>query len=407
MKNMLVIIKKELRRFFTDRRMLLAMFLPGILIFGFYRLMGNFFQSGIFESNTTDVTYKIAYTDNYASDTTNLPKLLTMFDTGYMQTDSVKQANNKAEYIKVSVDKIAEYKNKVKNKEITLFVEYTTNFEEKILSTDPGFNNINIFYNGEDGDSENLQSTMTSFIPYAYNNYMVNTEIKDGAPAIVETNLSESDGSAMAGKIIGFVLPMITVSMLYSTVISFCPESISGEKERGTLASILMTPIKRSEYALGKIVALSAVAAISGIVSFLGLIGSLPSLMGGMSLGLSFGQIVLLLLIIISTLLLFVGFGVLISAIANTVKEAASYLGPCTMLFMVLSLIPSILGLTSTGLAFVPVLNLSVCISALLTNAANVTLLFTFSIITNLAITGLFVFLVTRLFNKERFVLGQ
>ena len=407
MKNVLTILKKELKRFFTDRRMLFAIFLPGIVIFAFYKMMGSFFQSNIFSSNASDVTYKIAYTDNYKSDTTELPKLLSVFDAAYMNTDTVKNANVKADYVKIPADKVSEYKEKIKSNEYTLLIEFTTNFEEQILATDPGFNNINIFFNGENSDSETLEGKMTTYIPYAYNNYMVNTEIKDGQAKLVETNLSESDGSAMASKIVGFVLPMITVSMLYSTVISFCPESISGEKERGTLASILMTPIKRSEYVIGKIIALSIVAALSGIVSFLGLVGSLPSLMGMTTLPLNVGQVILLLLIIISTLLLFVGFGVMVSAVANSVKEAASYLGPCTMLFMVLALIPSIAGLNSIGFAFIPVVNLAVCIGAVLSNAANVTLLFTFSIVTNLALTGLFIFIVTRLFNKERFVLGQ
>lgn len=41
MKNLWTIIKKELRRFFTDKRMLMALLLPGILIFIVYSVMGN------------------------------------------------------------------------------------------------------------------------------------------------------------------------------------------------------------------------------------------------------------------------------------------------------------------------------------------------------------------------------
>ena len=36
MKNILTILKKELRRFFTDSRMLLGIFLPGVMIFAIY-----------------------------------------------------------------------------------------------------------------------------------------------------------------------------------------------------------------------------------------------------------------------------------------------------------------------------------------------------------------------------------
>ena len=44
MKNVLTIIKKELRRFFTDRRMLLSLILPGLIIFLIYSVMGEFIE---------------------------------------------------------------------------------------------------------------------------------------------------------------------------------------------------------------------------------------------------------------------------------------------------------------------------------------------------------------------------
>ena len=41
MKNLWTIIKKELKRFFTDKRMMMALLLPGILVFILYSIMGN------------------------------------------------------------------------------------------------------------------------------------------------------------------------------------------------------------------------------------------------------------------------------------------------------------------------------------------------------------------------------
>ena len=37
------------------------------------------------------------------------------------------------------------------------------------------------------------------------------------------------------------------------------PESIVGEKERGTIATLLVTPMKRSELAVGKVLSLSVI----------------------------------------------------------------------------------------------------------------------------------------------------
>ena len=41
MKNILTIMKKELRRFFSDRRLVLTALLPGILIYAIYSVMGD------------------------------------------------------------------------------------------------------------------------------------------------------------------------------------------------------------------------------------------------------------------------------------------------------------------------------------------------------------------------------
>lgn len=402
MKNIMIILKKELKRFFTDRRMLLAMFLPGILIFIIYRAMGGLMGNVASSTEPTEVSFKVAYTDNYG-DKTNLPEMLSFYKTTFIDDEKINTNKNKIEYTPISTSQINEYKDKLNSNEYDLVVEFSDGFETNIKNGQTG-NNVNFYYNGKNGDSEYLYSSISSCIS-VYDLYTQNIGT-DGRPVIA--NVDPEQSSSMLQTIMSFILPMITVSLLYSTVISFCPESISGEKERGTLASILMTPIKKSEFVIGKIIALSIVAVASGVASFLGLIFSLPTMMGGASLGLGFGSTLLLLLIMITMLLFFVGLGVLVSAIANTVKEAGSYLGPLTLIFMVGSMVPVILGSEPpVWLAFIPVANLSASISALLNNAANTIPLLLLTAISNIVYTGLLVFGVTKVFNNEKVLLGH
>ena len=402
MKNILIILKKELKRFFTDRRMLLAMFLPGILIFIIYRAMGGLMGNVASSTEPTEVSFKVAYTDNYG-DKTNLPEMLSFYKTTFIDDEKINTNKNKIEYTPISTSQINEYKDKLNSNEYDLVVEFSDGFETNIKNGQTG-NNVNFYYNGKNGDSEYLYSSISSCIS-VYDLYTQNIGT-DGRPVIA--NVDPEQSSSMLQTIMSFILPMITVSLLYSTVISFCPESLSGEKERGTLASILMTPIKKSEFVIGKIIALSIVAVASGVASFLGLRFSLPTMMGGASLGLGFGSTLLLLLIMITMLLFFVGLGVLVSAIANTVKEAGSYLGPLTLIFMVGSMVPVILGSEPpVWLAFIPVANLSASISALLNNAANTIPLLLLTAISNIVYTGLLVFGVTKVFNNEKVLLGH
>ena len=83
MKNIMIILKKELKRFFTDRRMLLAMFLPGVLIFIIYRAMGSLMGNVASSTEPTEVSFKVAYTDNYG-DKTNLPEMLSFYKTNFI-----------------------------------------------------------------------------------------------------------------------------------------------------------------------------------------------------------------------------------------------------------------------------------------------------------------------------------
>lgn len=398
MRHIFIIFKKELKRFFFDPRMLIAMFLPGILIFVMYTFMGNLMHSNIFSTEVKDTTYQIVYTDNYSTDKSKLPLVLQGVEAYLVE----EKKNNKAEYTAITLEQFDEYKAKLTSKEIQLLIVFSDGFEENIFDPNKKLeNNISIYYNAETNASQNIYSVTSSLVQGVYNNYT--RDMQDGKPVVTDVGKK----NILLVKIVSFILPMITVSLLYATITSFCPESISGEKERGTLASMLLTPIKRSEFILGKITALGVIALASGLVSYVGLITSLPKMMGLATLPFTPLEIILLFFIMISTLLLFVSFGVLISSLSNTVKEAGSYLGPLSAIFMFVALIPTLTGTTNIGFAFIPVLNLSACMSGLLNQTGNLPILFALTVISNLIYTALFVFIVTRLFNKERIILGH
>ena len=133
---------------------------------------------------------------------------------------------------------------------------------------------------------------------------------------------------------------MLLMIFLFSGCMAVAPESIAGEKERGTIATLLVTPIKRSHLAIGKIISLSVIAILSGLSSFLGTMLSLPKLMGGdESVNASvygIGDYILTLLIILSTVLVIITLVSIISAFAKNVKEATGWVTPVMIISMLL-----------------------------------------------------------------------
>ena len=396
MRNVLTIFLKELKRVFTDRRMLISLFLPGVLIYLVYSLMGTVMTKAITQSTTKDTTFQIAYTDNFSNSKADgqLPKLMTYVEA----TIKGGSNNNSVSFKEFTTGELTSYKEELRAGKYHLVVAFTDDFENKLGDNTAG-NNIDIFYNGDSNASTDLYNFVSQIIGVSYTNYTVNLNGQNDA------NVGEKDMMAM--KIAAMIIPMVTISILFSTVISLCPEAIAGEKERGTLASLLLTPIKRSEFVAGKILSLSTTAIASGIVSFTGLILSIPKLMGGFNITISPVDGILLFFLVVSVLLLFVAIGVFISSLANTVKEAAGYLSPIMIIFMLFGMAPSLFGFDQWYLSFVPILNVCASINALLTGNGNLPLFFGITVASTVVYTGLLMFAVTRLFNKEKVVLGQ
>ncbi len=112
---------------------------------------------------------------------------------------------------------------------------------------------------------------------------------------------------------------------------------VAGEKERGTMASMLVAPIKRSSIVLGKVFALMIISGISSVVYVAVMVGFLPQMMGaygseGMGLSLEVGQVLMMAFLLIAIAFLYSGIIVLISVFAKDTKEASSYIMPVYML---------------------------------------------------------------------------
>ena len=196
------VFKKEMRRFFTDKRMLAALFLPGIIIFLFYSFLGNALTS-LFDGSSIPETYSYKVAINEEEEGGKfVPILESYFSSSGQQAPTIT-------YYEAST--LEEMKDELKGGELDSLLFF--GFEDGELSK------VEAYYNGESEASEALYSALPSLIDLAYKTYTFN----DG----IEPNLGGSSFTEVS--ILGFILPMITISLLYSSVIAVCPESIAGE----------------------------------------------------------------------------------------------------------------------------------------------------------------------------------
>jgi sodium transport system permease protein len=211
------------------------------------------------------------------------------------------------------------------------------------------------------------------------------------------------------------ILPMLIMMMLFSGVMAIAPSSIAGEKERGTIATLLVTPMRRNDLALGKIISLSCIALLSGISSFIGIALSLPKMInvggeGGFGFNYAFSDYVALLLVILATVLIMASAVSLLSALAKDVKSAGTMITPFMLVIMLCGLLPMLQnGATeNTALYFVPFYNSIEVMTSIF--AHKMELAWTNVIITlvsNIAYTGVAVWGLTRMFNSEKIMFGK
>ena len=386
MKNnvILTIFKKELARFFKDKRTLIALLLPGILLYVIYSIMGG------------------AMSDAFAPDEEYIPKI-----SAVALPDSIGAICGVSGIVveAIDVNDVEVCKQAVADSEIDLVLVFPNDFDVSIADG-TSIPNIEIYYNSSSTNSTAAYQTMVAVLD-AYESMMANK---------FDINLGEGEydlatDEDMAALIFSMIMPMILIMLLFSGCMAVAPESISGEKERGTIAALLVTPTKRSHIAIGKILALSIMALISGASSTIGIVFSLPKLVGdSVAINASVygvADYLMLGVVILSTVLVLITVISIISAYAKTVKEAGTYVTPLMILLMLTGL-GGMFGITaqSPALYLIPIYNSVQSMIGIFSFEANI-LNMTITVAVNVAVTILGVFVLTRMFNSEKIMFNK
>ena len=177
------------------------------------------------------------------------------------------------------------------------------------------------------------------------------------------------------------------------------------------MATMLITPIKRWELALGKILSLSFFALLSGISSFLGVLLSLPKLMAGLSGGdmaafYSAGDYFMIFGLIISAVLVIISAFSVMSAFAKSVKEAGALITPLMILIIVLGVVSMVLPSVSVGLYAIPLLGCELAMSAIFTFSIT-PLAFVLAIVSNLVLAVALVVALSFMFRNEKIMFNK
>ena len=330
--NLWNILKKELRELFRDKKSLAMMlvipiFIP-LLVIGMSALFESQISKEVSEYNKIGFAYEMSDIEKSMAEEMNI------------------------EIINGNED---ELKQKYDEGEIDLYITKQDN--KYIINTDGSDNSTFA--------SSLMETYFNTYKQYLQQSYLQENNINPNEVLniiTVEENVLEQDNyfaDYIKNYAFLFIMMAITVSATYPAT-----DTTAGERERGTLETLLTFPIKSRDIIVGKFLGVTVSSIITGIISLALAIISLIitknmfSIYEGVDVMFSPLTILFAVIVIIAYSFFISGLCIAIASTSKTFKEAQSALTPLTFISFFPGMIAFMMGITTTPiLSIVPFLN--------------------------------------------------
>ena len=330
--NLWNILKKELRELFRDKKSLAMMliipiFIP-LLVIGMSALFESQVSKDVSEYNKIGFAYEM----------TDVEKTMA-------EEMDIEIINGTEE----------ELKQKYNEGEIDLYITKQDN--KYVINTDGSDNSTFA--------SSLMETYFNTYKQYLQQSYLQENNINPDEVLniiTVEENMIEQDtyfADYIKNYAFLFIMMAITVSATYPAT-----DTTAGERERGTLETLLTFPIKSKDIIVGKFLGVTVSSIITGIISLALAIVSLVvtknmfSIYDGIDVMYSPTTIIFAIIVIIAYSFFISGLCIAIASTSKTFKEAQSALTPLTFISFFPGMIAFMMGITTTPiLSIVPFLN--------------------------------------------------
>jgi sodium transport system permease protein len=351
LRNTGIVFRKELVETLRDRRTLFTSLILPILLFpvmiiGFAAL-GYFVVSGIQRETHTVMLLGEEHAPELAR------RIRTM--------DRVR-----------TVPPAEDYAARIDAKTLRTAVEFPAGFEERLRSSPETQQEIKLYwYEGELRSRAAVNAVEKTIFEYRkelIKERLTERRLADDVaePFTVET-ANVAPPERVTGSILGLLLPYFIIILCLTGAMYPAMDLTAGEKERGTMETILVSPVSRADIVAGKflLVLLTSVTTTAlSIASFALTVLAGANVVGRLNLDIvlavSGKSIAAVFLMILPLAILFSAALMAIAIYARSYREAQSYLGPLYIVVIlpaVFSMLPGIE--LSPRLALVPILNVS------------------------------------------------
>jgi sodium transport system permease protein len=218
----------------------------------------------------------------------------------------------------------------------------------------------------------------------------------------------------MGGMILGSIIPLLLIVTLMLGAMYPAIDLTAGEKERGTLETILTAPVQRLELLMGKFFTVSTIAFITGFLNLFSM--TLAYSIGFIQLGVLSGKLeftfspiaLLILFLLIIPLSLFISAIMLsVSLFARSFKDAQNLITPLYLILILPAFFAMTPGIELTNfLALIPILNVTLLFKEIMLQNFSIELIF--AVFLSNSVFAFFTILIfSKLFNTEQILFAE
>lgn len=357
MKTIIIIFKKELIDTLRDRRTLITMVLIPLLLFPILiGISSRVMRSQIKQAQEKSLKIGLLTRGNAAE-----------FKQMLLSNKSVQVIEG------LTVDSA---RTLIQQDSLDAFIEFTQDFDKNVADLKPG--KVTLYYKMTEQSSIEKQRVMSFLNEFEQQLRAARFKKLDLDESIVKTIDIQERNLASAKEqiadVIGGFLPYLFIIFCFLGSMYPAVDLAAGEKERGTLETLLTSPAGRMQILLGKfgVVVLTGIltAVIAMVGLYLGIVQTkeIPPELFKTIIGILELRSVLLLLSLLLPLTIFFAAVLLsLSIIAKSYKEAQSIISP----MMIVIILPAFLGLMpgmnlDAITALIPILNVSLATKAII-----------------------------------------
>lgn len=356
--NTLIVYRKELTDMLRDRRTLFGMFVFPLIVFPLITVGFNRVQQRMEEKVKKETAPIMLIAPEHA------PALAEKLST--------------AEGLQI-IPFAPDYADQINKKTLRAAVEFPARFQQALAANAKVPPTVKIYFQTaevrSDAAADRIEEVIRDYRKGVVTMRLAAHKLSEAFVKPVDTKQENvASEQKVAGSRLGIIVPYFMIFLCLMGAMHPAMDLTAGEKERGTLETILASSVHRGELVLGKFLLVLTASMTTTAVSMLSYgftlsrMGGASQMTSGQKFTLTFQAAASIFLLILPLAVLFSSCLIAISLLAKGYKEAQSYISPLMIVVILPAMVAMLPGVElNFTMALIPIVNISLAIRELLT----------------------------------------